>query len=136
MNKIIPISLLFLLTACNNAESLDVNRLIPALSKVESNNNSLATGDNGRAFGKLQIWQLVIDDVNKITGSKYKHSDAFNPVKANEICKIYLSYYCTEKRLGHKPTMEDGARIWNGGPNGYKKDSTISYWNKVKAELK
>ena len=32
-------------------------------------------------------------------------------------------------------TDEDRARIWNGGPNGYKKQATVKYWKKVKEHL-
>ena len=52
--------------------------------------------------------------------------------------KIMLAYwnrYCTEKRLGRKPTDEDRARIHNGGPNGYKKSSTVKYWQSVKSNI-
>jgi hypothetical protein len=31
--------------------------------------------------------------------------------------------------------MEDAARIWNGGPNGWKKKATDSYWQKVARAL-
>jgi hypothetical protein len=31
--------------------------------------------------------------------------------------------------------MEDAARNWNGGPNGYRKSATEKYWHKVAAVL-
>jgi hypothetical protein len=118
------------------SEPLNLDRLIPALEKVESNRNPDAIGDNGKAFGILQIWEVVIIDVNRAKGTAYTHQDAFDPAKAREICRAYLSIYATERRLGRKPTMEDAARIWNGGPNGYKKDATNKYWQKVARALK
>jgi hypothetical protein len=117
------------------AQPLDVDRLIPALEQVESGGDPKAIGDKGKAFGILQIWEVVILDVNRLHGTSYVHADAFDPVKARAICRAYLSIYCTERRLGRKPTMEDAARIWNGGPNGFKKAATIKYWQKVKAAL-
>jgi hypothetical protein len=48
----------------------------------------------------------------------------------------YMARYATERRLGRKPTLEDEARIWNGGPNGYKRAATKPYWNKTLEELK
>ena len=33
------------------------------------------------------------------------------------------------------PTDEILARNWNGGWKGYKKKSTLKYWNKVRKEL-
>lgn len=112
------------------------DRLIDALATVESSNNPSAVGDGGNALGLLQIWECIIVDVNAHYGTRYKHSDAFDPVKAREICRLYLDHYATERRLGRTPTLEDYARIWNGGPNGHKKASTAKYWKKVKAALR
>lgn len=53
-----------------------------------------------------------------------------------------MQRYATVKRLGRVPTVEDIARIHNGGPNGYKKTATTpaqklklknldKYWAKV-----
>ena len=118
------------------SEPLDLDRLIPALEQVESKGDPKAVGDKGKAFGILQIWEVVIIDVNRAKGTSYTHEDAFDPEKARAICRAYLSIYCTERRLGRKPTMEDAARIWNGGPNGFKKAATIGYWAKVQRELR
>ena len=108
------------------------NKLIYAICKVESNNGMYVVGDNGKAIGCLQIWKSVVDDVNKYSKVKYTYVDRYDKVKSYEMFKLYIGHYATEKRLGRKPTNEDIARIWNGGPNGYKKTSTIKYWNKVK----
>ena len=108
------------------------NKLIDAICKVESNNGMYVVGDNGKDIGCLQIWKTVVDDVNKYSKVKYTYADRYDKVKSYEMFKLYIGHYATQKRLGRKPTNEDMARIWNGGPNGYKKTSTIKYWNKVK----
>jgi hypothetical protein len=113
------------------AAPLDLDRLIPALVQVESNGNPRAVGDNGKALGQLQIWSVVVVDVNRAKGTRYTHKDAFDPAKAEAICRAYLSIYCTPRRRGRSPTMEDAARIWNGGPNGHRKSATEKYWHKV-----
>ena len=117
------------------AQPLDIDRLIPALSIVESNGNPRAVGDSGKAYGELQIWSVVVQDVNRRYGKAYAHRDAFCPATAREICRLYLAMYCTPKRLGRQPTMEDAARIWNGGPNGHRNPRTLSYWQKVSRVL-
>ena len=89
-------------------------------------------GDNGKAIGCLQIWKTVVDDINKYSKVKYTYTDRYDKVKSYEMFKLYIGHYATKKRLGRKPTNEDMARIWNGGPNGYKKTATIKYWNRVK----
>lgn len=111
------------------------DRLIDALVQVESNGNPRAVGDNGKALGCLQIWSVVVQDVNEVSRVKYTHADAYDPVKARAICRAYLARWCNPKRLGREPTDEDFARIWNGGPDGWRKSATIKYWHKVAAVL-
>lgn len=109
--------------------------LIAAMIQVESGGNDQAIGDNGRAFGCLQISDCVIADVRRITGMWLSHTDAFNRTKAVRICLVYINHYATEERLGHEPTLEDMARIWNSGPRGWAKPCSLPYWEKVKREL-
>ena len=125
------VSMMSVMTA--NAKLSD--SLINAIIKVESNDNVNAIGDNGKAVGCMQIWKVVVDDVNKVSKLKYNYNDRFNKEKSIEIFKLYINKYATAKRLGRTPTNEDVARIWNGGPNGFKKAGTKQYWLKVKAEL-
>ena len=109
------------------------SNLIDALCKVESNNNATAVGDKGKAKGILQIHKICVDDVNRIYGTKYVHDDAFNVEKARKICELYLLHYGKAyiKRTGKNPTELDLARIWNAGPKGYEKASTLAYADKV-----
>ena len=109
--------------------------LIAALISVESagNDQAIRHNANGTAeYGCLQIAKRTVDDVNRIVGMNvYTYTDTFDRSKSIAMAKIYLGHYATERRLGHKPDEEDYARIWNGGPNGYKKPSTLAYWGKV-----
>ena len=110
-------------------------KLILALIAVESGGNSKAIGDNGYAHGALQIHRSVIEDVNRIYGTTYVYSDRMSRQKSVHICILYLDHYATKERLGRKPTYRDMARIWNGGPDGYKERSTLKYWRKVRLHL-
>lgn len=87
-------------------------------------------GDHGKALGVLQIRVEVVKDVNRVYRTRYVHRDALDPKKSFEICRLYLSYWGRhyEKETGNKPTDEVLARIWNGGPRGWKKKSTRKYW--------
>ena len=115
---------------------LDLDRLIPALIAVESGGNDRAVGDSGKAKGALQIWDVVIKDVNRVYGTRYTHDDAFERRHAVAICKQYLAIWVTEKRLGRPPTLEDAARCWNSGPSFDKKRQlTNGYWKKVSKHL-
>ena len=106
--------------------------LLNAIAIVESNNNPSAIGDNGRAVGLMQLWKIALDDVNRILDcDKYSYADRLDPIKSKAMVRIYLTHYATDWRIGRPPTFEDMARIHNGGPNGYKKESTKKYWHKV-----
>lgn len=114
------------------AHAYDLERLLPALIAVESSGRDDAVGDNGKAYGPLQIHAILVADVNRIHGTSYRHRDAFDRDTAIEIARLYLSHYCTAQRLGRTPTNEDAARMWNGGPNGHRKKATLGYWAKVR----
>lgn len=76
-----------------------------------------------------------VQDAAKHAGKDWVHEDARQRKLAVDIFMAYMDKYATVERLGREPTMEDIARIHNGGPNGYKKESTKAYWLKVKAVL-
>lgn len=107
--------------------------LLAALIAVESGGDAAAIGDGGRSVGILQISAAVVEDVNRIAGTSYTLADRLNTTHAVRMCQIYLGHYATAKRLGRPVTDEDRARIWNGGPNGWRKAATVPYWAKVRA---
>lgn len=109
---------------------MNLHSLISALMIVESSGNDQAIGDNGRAIGPLQIHKSVVLDVNRITGSNYRHSEMTNRVAARAVCQAYLEHY------GRGKSLEEQARIWNGGPSGHKKAATVSYWRRVQKAIK
>ena len=110
---------------------MNLTNLISALMLVESSNNDLAIGDQGRAIGCLQIHKAVVVDVNRFTGSNYRWEAMTNRAQARAVCEAYLTHY------GKGKTTEEQARIWNAGPQGHKKKTaTQAYWAKVKKEIK
>lgn len=110
-------------------------KLIAALIQVESSGRDHVTGAGGKAIGALQIHVEMVHDVNRLCGTSYTHKEMSDRAKAVDVCKKYLAYYGSEKRLGKKPTLQDYARIWNGGPSGWKRKATQGYWAKVRRHL-
>ena len=110
--------------------------LIIALIMVESSGNNDAIGDNGKAYGCLQLHAAYVQDAAEYAGKNWVHEDAFDRNTSIQIFKAYMARYATEERLGRNPTAADIARIHNGGPNGYKKSATDKYLLKVKAAFK
>ena len=114
--------------------------LIAALIHVESGGNDMAVGDRGKremAYGALQIRKPCVDDVNRRFGTKYRAEDMLgNRALSVWVCQKYIEMYAAPKWLGKEPTLEDKARIWNGGPGGWKKSATIVYWAKVQKAIR
>ena len=88
---------------------MNIMTLILALIAVESSGNDNAIGDGGLAYGCLQLHACYVADAAEYAGEDWTH--------------------------GRTVTIGDIARIHNGGPAGYKKQSTLKYWDKVEAEL-
>lgn len=110
--------------------------LLDAICKVESNCESDAVGDGGKAIGPFQIWRVYWSDAVEFDpsiGGVYE--DCLDKEYAEKVVRAYWRRYANERRLGRPVTDEDRARIHNGGPRGYNKKSTEKYWRKVKNVL-
>ena len=126
---------------------------IAALIAVESGGNVKAIGDNGRAYGILQIHQCVVEDVNRVydfrvlpngtvvaggkEGRPFVHADMFKEQYARLATVSYLRHYgrVYKRQTGNDSTPEVYARIHNGGPYGWRKTATVGYWKKVKSAM-
>jgi len=110
-------------------------QLVAAIGQHESEGNNNAIGDKD-CYGYLQVRQVCLDDVNHHYGTNYKVADILgNRNLSIWVFQKYMETYATKKRLGRTPTQEDKARIWNGGPNGFKEKTTKPYWAKVKKHM-
>jgi len=105
------------------------NNLIDAIIYVESKGDIKAHNISEDAVGCLQIRPIMLREVNRLLGyNKYQLTDRWNKVKSIEMFNVI-------KEHTTNPTNEKLARNWNGGWNGYKKQSTLKYWYKVKQHL-
>jgi len=112
--------------------------LVSALIFVESRGNDSAIGDRhlvgNEAIGALQIRPIMVKEVNRIlkiqkSDKRFKLKDRFERDKSIEMFYVWKNYH-------HKDSdMQTIARNWNGGPRGYKRNSTLKYWNKVEKQL-
>ena len=127
MRKFIILLALSLISVTAMADSTMEIRDI--LKQLETNGDIRAIGDSGRSYGVLQIQSGVILDVNKECGTTYTHEDAFDEVCANEIFELYIQKWTShlEYKENRVATEADIVRIWNGGPQGYKRTSTLAY---------
>ena len=106
-----------------------IPNLIDAIIYVESRGNIKAHNVSEDAVGCLQIRPIMLREVNRLLGyNKYKLADRWNKSKSIEMFNVIKDHTTN-------PTNEKLARNWNGGWNGYKKESTLKYWHKVKQQL-
>jgi hypothetical protein len=121
---------LFLTTSSMGVvRSIPKDNLIDAIIYVESRGNTKAHNIKEDAVGCLQIRPIMLKEVNRLLGfNKYKLADRWSKAKSIEMFNVI-------KENTKKPTNEKLARNWNGGWNGYKKQSTLKYWYKVKEQL-
>jgi hypothetical protein len=122
--------------------------LIEALVIVESNGRANAIGDNGKAFGILQIHQVMVNEANRIGGTNFTHRDMFTPSNARRVAEIVLGHYDRhiQKTTGKDATAKQLSFIWNGGGSAWRRvDSPVDdtkqanlerYWLKVSKTLK
>ena len=114
-------------------------RLWTATVRVESGGNPQAVNPETGAGGIVQIMPECVDDCNRIAGLRglgvrFTQADRFDPVKSRQMWRLYLSYWGQEyeRTTGYPPTNEVYARLWNGGPTGWRKEATLPYWEAVR----
>lgn len=121
-----------LLNSRNNKDELK-DKLWEAIIMVESRKNPIAYNEDEKAAGIGQIRPIVISDLRRIGYTNWSNKDRWCPKNSKHIFNKYTSYWISKMNL--KDTYENRARIWNGGPRGFKKKSTREYWFKVKQYL-
>ena len=123
---------------------IDWGIFLAVMIQLESSGDKHAQGKDGE-IGCLQITRACVEDVNRIyklegTDEEYFIWDAYEIKESKEMCKKYLSHwgskYEQEAKAMGQSTFETYARIWNGGPKGYKKDATDKYWERFLAKAK
>jgi len=103
---------------------------LAALIAAESGGNSTAVGDRhltNMAYGVCQIRQPYLTDVNRIAGTSYTINQVQSSPTLSCWCVVqYIKHYGERytRLTGNPLTMQVAYRIHNGGPNGYRKNST------------
>lgn len=109
-------------------------RFFDAIRFVESTDGRyFGDQDGGRSHGPYQISMAYLQDANEYLGTNYTLRQAIDDESvAREVMVGYWNRYLPKDR---EVTYELLARIHNGGPKGYEKESTFPYWEKVKAKM-
>ena len=114
--------------------TLEMKCLLDAICEVESNCDPSAIGDNGASIGAYQIqynyWFDAVEWDPSLSSPIFEYNDCFDKEYSEFIMIAYMERYVPEAMEYFDPEVI--ARTHNGGPNGFAKDSTIKYWEKIK----
>jgi hypothetical protein len=113
----------FLVLAANESDRVNYDRqlLLDAIRVVESGGDPRAVGDGGRSRGAYQVRPEAWNDARV----PWPYSP-FNERQSRVVAYRYMLLWA-----GEQASNETWARVWNGGPSGHKKKSTLPYWRKV-----
>jgi len=106
------------------ADWLDI--LIEKIHAVEASGQlTCPDGDGGRSVGPMQLTKAAVGDVNYYWGTHYSYEDRRDLTCAKQIARLYISMWIEIMQ------EEIAARIYNGGPRGFEKESTKKYFDRI-----
>lgn len=90
-------------------------RMISAITYVESRNDDRALNKKSGAFGRFQMKKIYVDDVNRILKlqkkkQRYTYADRGNYKKAREMFDIIQSHYNPEKEIDKAIILHRGKK--------------------------
>ncbi len=108
----------------------DVDRLWIGVCRQESEEDPREYNASEKAAGIAQIRPINLRDCNRIAGyERWILDDRYDPVKSRQMFDVYT------RRYARPWSLEAAARVWNGGPNGEFKASTVAYWAEVRSKM-
>lgn len=123
LSKLLLLPLL-LVSCCQASPSITLEDFVKLIPKWEVYPDSPhdVVGDNGAAYGHYQIHKVMVDDYNRITGSKASHTDVFDPAFGQRVAYAVLRHYAKHiQSTGVTPTADHMLFIWNGGGGAWKR---------------
>jgi hypothetical protein len=119
-----------------DSSSVSLDRIVDAIAIVESQNDTTAIGDNGRAVGAWQLHKCAVDHVNQRYKTTYSWpSDCLSKPVAREIVKKYLSIILSYQ-MSRQMSLEEVVRRYNGGYKHWQSEAAGKYYEKVMKVLR
>jgi len=131
--RLFPINLFLLLMMPTIGMGFDYNSLASAVAVAESNNNTQAVGDSGKARGAYQMWRVAWEQVNKerTKEKKYRYPWAYahDAYVSRQYAIEYLRWcgMVLEKELGRKPYYWEVYASYARGPSCFRDDHDYKY---------
>jgi hypothetical protein len=111
------------------------SEFIRKIGQLESGNIDSVSGENGAGKGRYGIYNICVKGSGMADLLGYSHGDMYNPEKSKHVFWATMGIFCHTfaQRHGRYPTYEELARMWAGGPVGYKSNKTLRYLNKFRS---
>ena len=112
------------------------SEFIRKIGQIETGNTDSLTEINGHGKGRFQIYNICVKGSGLTDLLGYSHNDMFNAEKSKHVFWATMGIFCHTyaQKHGHYPNYEQLARMWCGGPEGYKKNATLNYLHKFKQQ--
>jgi hypothetical protein len=126
-------SLAILLLMPSILMGLDYNSLASAVAVAESNNNTQAVGDSGKARGAYQMWRIAWDQVNKERAKEKRYRYPWTYAHDAYVSRQYAIEYLRwcggvlEKELGRKPLFWEVYASYARGPETFRDEHGHKY---------
>ena len=114
-------------------QGVDYHSLADAVAVAESNNDSQAVGDSGKARGAYQMWEIAWKQVNTLRAKekryRYPWSYAHDRFVSKQYAIDYLRWcgWVLEKHLGRKPTYWEVYAAYARGPSCFIEEHDCRY---------
>ena len=110
------------------------SEFIRKIGQIESGNTDSVIEANGHGYGRYQIYNICVKGSGMTDLLGYSHDDMFNHEKSKHVFWATMGIFCHTyaQKHGKYPTYEELARMWCGGPEGYKSNATLNYLHKFK----
>jgi hypothetical protein len=110
------------------------SEFIRKIGQIETGNNDSLTEVGGHGKGRYQIYNICVKGSGLTDLLGYTHNDMFKHEKSVHVFWATMGIFCHTyaQKHGHYPTYEQLARMWCGGPEGYKNNATLNYLNKFR----
>lgn len=115
------------------SQAFDYHSLADAVGVAESNSNTQAVGDNGKARGAYQMWRIAWDQVNKERAKdkryRYPWTYAHDSIISRQYAVEYLRWCGStlEKELGRKPYYWEVYASYARGVETFKDECGFKY---------
>lgn len=97
-----------------------ITQVLASMHHVEASGQLELVGDNGLAFGPLQVRREPCEDLKRLFGVTVVPKECNGDWLLSEyVVRLYAGFWANEleKKTGESARGEDILRIWNGGPD-------------------